>query len=173
MADAAVLAAVLLVLAARVSPRAAGALSTVREVVTPVAAPLAWLVAIVAVSGSLYFSEVENLIPCRLCWYQRIAMYPLVLILGLATLRGDSLVRRYAAPLAAAGAVIAAYHYQLERLPAQASLACESDSPCSVALVNRFGFISIPYMALSAFLLVTVLLLLARRQSPLPHPTAA
>ena len=71
-------------------------------------------------AGSLYFSEVAHFVPCRLCWYQRIAMYPLVLLLGIATLRRDVGIRLYAIPLAAIGAAVSIYHVQLERFPDQA-----------------------------------------------------
>jgi disulfide bond formation protein DsbB len=110
--------------------------------------------------GSLYFSEVANYTPCPLCWYQRIAMYPLVVILGIAALRSDLAVRRYVLPLVAIGSVISIYHYQLERFPSQTSVACSADVPCTVVWIWRFHYISIPFMALSAFALIAALLLL-------------
>ena len=71
---------------------------------------IAFLVAATSTAGSLYFSEAANFVPCQLCWFQRIAMYPLALILLVAALRGDRSVRWYAGPLAAGGAVISTYH---------------------------------------------------------------
>jgi disulfide bond formation protein DsbB len=124
---------------------------------------LAWAVAVVATLGSLYYSEVVHLPPCNLCWYQRIAMYPLVVVLGVAALRSDRGVRRYALPVVAVGAALSVYHYQLERFPSQGGLACFVDAPCTTVWVWRFHYISIPFMALSAFALIATLLLLAGR----------
>jgi len=121
---------------------------------------LAWVVALVATLGSLYYSEVVHLPPCKLCWYQRIAMYPLVVVLGIAALRSDHGIRRYVLPVVAIGAAISVYHYQLERFPSQTSLACSTDVPCTTVWVWQFHFISIPFMALSAFALIATLLLL-------------
>ena len=75
-------------------------------------------------AGSLYFSEVAGLVPCVLCWYQRIAMYPLAILLTLAAVRGDQSFRPYAATLAAIGALIAAYHVALQRIPGLPSGSC-------------------------------------------------
>jgi disulfide bond formation protein DsbB len=121
---------------------------------------LALVVALVATLGSLYYSEVANFPPCELCWYQRIAMYPLVVILGIAAVRRDFAVRRYVIPLVAIGAAISVYHYQLERFPSQTSLSCAADVPCTTVWVWRFHYISIAFMALSAFALIAALLLL-------------
>ena len=82
----------------------AGDTDRIRGAMAGSALPAAFVVAALATLGSLWFSEVAHFEPCRLCWYQRIAMYPLVLILGIAAWRGDSRVRRYAVPLAAVGA---------------------------------------------------------------------
>ncbi|MBV8528989.1 MAG: disulfide bond formation protein B [Candidatus Dormibacteraeota bacterium] len=126
--------------------------------------PAAWLVAALATLGSLYLSEIAGLIPCQLCWFQRIAMYPLVALLGVATLRGDVAgAKRYATVFAMVGAVLAAYHYQLERFPSQPTLTCAAEAPCSIPVVNVWGFASVPFMALAAFLLILTVLLLARQ----------
>ena len=101
-----------------------GRLEPVRSALGLGALWLAFAVALTATAGSLYFSEVAGLEPCTLCWYQRIAMYPLALILGVAAWRGDWGVRRYAAPLAAIGAVVATYHVALQRLPGLPSTGC-------------------------------------------------
>ena len=128
----------------------------------PYALALAWLVAAVCMFGSLYLSEVAHLTPCRLCWYQRIAMYPLVVLLGIAVVRADILVaRRYFAPLAILGGLISLYHYQLERFPNQPTLSCGLETPCSIPVVNLWGFASVPFMALAGFLLIATLLLVA------------
>jgi disulfide bond formation protein DsbB len=139
-----------------------GRLEPIRAAVGPGALWLAFAVALTATAGSLYFSEVAGLEPCTLCWYQRIAMYPLVLILGVAAWRGDWRVRRYAAPLAAIGAVVATYHVALQRLPGLPSTGCSLTAPCSAIDLERFGFVTIPFMALVAFAaILTVLFTLA------------
>ena len=137
-----------------------GGLPRVRELLGPTALWLAFGVALTATAGSLYLSEVVGLIPCMLCWYQRIAMYPLVIVLGIAAWRRDAGIRRYVAPLAGIGALIAAYHAALQRLPGLPSGACSADAPCSAIYVERFGFVTIPVMALVAFLAILVLLLI-------------
>jgi disulfide bond formation protein DsbB len=124
---------------------------------------LAWLVSLVATAGSLYMSEVQHYQPCVLCWYQRIAMYPLVVILGIAALRRDEQVRRYVLPLVGIGAAISIYHYQLERFPEQETIACSATVPCTTIWFEQFGYITIPMMALSAFALIAVILATGRR----------
>ena len=120
---------------------------------------VAFVVAVVATLGSLYLSEVADFLPCRLCWYQRIAMYPLPVILGVAWWRRDAGVRRYALPLAAIGMVISTYHVLVERFPSlEGSSVCEIANPCTIRWVERFGFVTIPTMALAAFALLTGLL---------------
>ena len=122
---------------------------------------VAFVVATLATIGSLYFSEVAHFEPCRLCWYQRIAMYPLVVILGDGRLAARAGVRRYAVPVAVIGALIATYHYALEWLPWLDSGVCSATTPCTIVWFREFGFISLPYLALSAFLLILALLWLA------------
>jgi disulfide bond formation protein DsbB len=105
---------------------------------------------------------VAGLEPCTLCWYQRIAMYPLALILGIAAWRSEWAVRRYAAPLAVIGALIAGYHVVLQRVPSLPSTGCSVTAPCSAIDLERFGFVTIPFMALAAFAaILTVLFALA------------
>lgn len=122
---------------------------------------LAFVVAIVATLGSLYMSEIAHREPCRLCWFQRIAMYPLALTLGIAAWRRDRLVRVYALPMAAIGGVIAAYHYLIQQFPNLESGSCSATVPCTADYVWEFGFVTIPYMALSAFAIIIVLLTVA------------
>ena len=144
----------------------AGAMDAPRAIIGPAALWLAAIVALTATSGSLYFSEVAGFEPCALCWYQRIAMYPLVLVLGIAAWRGNVGVSRYVVPLAGIGAVISAYHIGVERLPGLPTGACSIDVPCDLIWVERFGFITIPVMALAGFLAILALVLAyAGRQS--------
>ncbi len=135
-----------------------GLMDGVRSLVGPAALWLAFVVALTATAGSLYFSEAARFTPCALCWYQRIAMYPLVILLGLAAMRGDVSVRRYVAPLAAVGAAISIYHIGVERLPGLPSGACSLDVPCDLIWIERFGFITIPVMALVGFVAILTLL---------------
>lgn len=143
---------------ARFAPRSAHALRSARAGLRPLVLWLAFAVALVSTLGSLYLSEVAGFVPCTLCWYQRIAMYPLALLLGIATVRGDIAVRRYAVPLAGIGALIAAYHVALQRLPGLPSGSCSLDVPCSAIYVERFGFVTIPVMALIGFVAIAVTL---------------
>ncbi|MGH9246085.1 MAG: disulfide bond formation protein B [Acidimicrobiales bacterium] len=147
-----------LAVAARFAPAATAVHQRVRSEIGPRAVGLAAAVAAVCVAGSLYYSEVANFPPCRLCWYQRIAMYPLVVLLGLATWRRDAGIRRYATPLAGIGAVIAAYHMVVERFPSLESGACEVTNPCSIIWVEPLGYLTIPTMTLSGFGLILILL---------------
>lgn len=132
---------------------------------------LAAAVALTCTLGSLYLSEVANYLPCKLCWYQRIAMYPLVPILGVATWKRDTNVIRYAAPLALIGSSISIYHYLLERFPQMStSASCDPTAPCTILWIWEFNFISIPFMALSGFAAIMALLLWAR---PVPQEERA
>ena len=128
----------------------------------PVALEVAAGVAIVSTLGSLYYSEVANFPPCRLCWYQLIGMYPLALILSIAAWRRDPAVRWYALPLAVAGGLVSVYHVLVERYPSLESGSCDPTNPCSIIWVERLGYMTIPTMALSGFALIAVLLILAK-----------
>lgn len=150
------------VLAIKSDP-ALDAYAALARVIQPRANLAAWLVAVLATAGSLYFSEVAGFAPCTLCWYQRIAMYPLVVILGLAAWRRDAGAWIYVAALAAIGAVIAAYHVVLEWFPGLSSGACDPDNPCTLVWFRAFGVFSLPTLALTAFLLILTLITLRRR----------
>lgn len=128
------------------------------EAVGPVALLVSAAVAVVATLGSLYYSEVADFPPCRLCWYQRIGMYPLAVVLPIAAWRRDHQVRWYALPLALAGGAVSIYHVAVERFPSLESGACKVTNPCSTIWVETFGYLTIPTMALSAFALVALLL---------------
>ena len=120
---------------------------------------LAWIVALGATVGSLYFSEVANFTPCRFCWFQRIAMYPLAVILLVGALRRDPNVRWYAAPLAMIGAVISGWHSLIEWRPSLDNGECEFQGPsCTFVWFREFGF-SLANMALIGFLTILILLL--------------
>lgn len=121
----------------------------------------AWLVALVATAGSLYLSEIMHFVPCLLCWYQRIAMYPLVVVLGVATFRRDIGVWRVAMPLPAIGLLISAYHVLLQYQPTLEVVSCNVGAPCSGRYMAVFGFVSIPVLAGAAFLMILALLAVA------------
>ena len=116
------------------------------------------LVTSVSMLGRLYFSEAVGYRPCVLCWYQRIAMYSLAIILVIATVRRDRAIAPYAMVLAALGAGIAGYHWLLERWPSLDTGTCSADAPCSVPYFEVFGFVSLAFMAFSAFVTVLVFL---------------
>jgi disulfide bond formation protein DsbB len=148
-----------------------GLMDGIRGLIGPAALWLAFVVALAAMSGSLYFSEVAGFVPCALCWYQRIAMYPLVVILGVAAVRGDAGVRRYAVPVAGIGSLLSLWHIAVERLPGMPSGSCSADVPCNLIYVERFGFVTIPVMALVGFLaILTLLLVYAGRSSSTETP---
>ena len=123
---------------------------------------LAWAAALVATGGSLYYSEIAGYTPCEYCWYQRIAMYPLAVLLGIAYFKRDLSIRRYVLTMVAIGGAISAYHYVLQRFPQIASGSCDVTAPCTVTWVWQFHYISIPFMALSAFALIATLLTLVK-----------
>lgn len=120
---------------------------------------LAFIVAAVAMLGSLYYSEVAGFLPCRLCWYQRILMYPLVSITLVGALRRDDYLPGYVLPLSILGMGVSTYHYLMEKGVVPASTTCSADVPCNVTYVNYFGFVTIAFMALVAFTLITLIML--------------
>jgi disulfide bond formation protein DsbB len=120
----------------------------------------AWVVAIVATAGSLYFSEVRLFVPCALCWWQRIFMYPLVAVLAVAVFSRDERAWRYGLPLALAGVLTAWYHYLIQRVPGLAAPGvCRGGVPCTAQYIEWFGFVTIPFLAGVAFTIITALLL--------------
>jgi disulfide bond formation protein DsbB len=116
----------------------------------------AWLVALVATFGSLYFSEIMHFTPCRLCWFQRILMYPIAVIGLVGISRRDRAVATYILPLSITGIFISGYHYLVQWGVIKQSYSCSATAPCTAWNIDWFGFISIPFLALSAFLLITL-----------------
>ncbi len=141
--------------------RPEGAVARRLDDVSDAALWLAWAVAAVTSSGSLYYSLVRHYDPCELCWYQRICMYPLAVILFVAARRRTPAIRRYVWPQIAVGAVIAAYQTQLQAFPSQQSF-CPAANPCTLRYVWQFGFVSLPLMDLVALTFIAVMLVLAR-----------
>lgn len=123
----------------------------------------AWLVSVIATLGSLYFSEIRGFIPCEFCWYQRIIMYPLVLILGISAFQNDLSIKKYVVPLAVIGWFISLFHYLEQKVPGFADIKpCANGVPCSAEYINWLGFMTIPFLTLTAFTLIIFLMLLVR-----------
>ncbi|UVI28927.1 disulfide oxidoreductase [Paenibacillus spongiae] len=126
---------------------------------------MAWIVAVVATLGSLYFSEIRGYIPCELCWYQRILMYPLSIILGIAAYNTETSIKKYVLPLSIFGGFISLFHYLEQKVPGFASIKpCTQGVPCNIDYINWLGFITIPFLALIAFTLITVLMILTKSE---------
>ena len=119
---------------------------------------LAWVVALVATVGSLMYSELFHYVPCRLCWFQRIAMYPLAVVLLVGALRREVAVKFYAIPIALIGLVISIYHNVLQFFPSLEGTSCDPLVPCSARSIEMFGFMDLPFMAGAGFIVVAVLL---------------
>ena len=124
---------------------------------------LAWFIALASIAGSLFFSEVMQLPPCVLCWYQRIAMYPLVLIIGTGIILRDVRMKTYALPLCLAGLLVSIYHNLIYYgLIPEGLTPCSEGVPCNAVQIELLGFITIPLMGLGAFVSLAVCLLLYR-----------
>lgn len=118
-----------------------------------------WILAMLATIGSLYYSEVLGFVPCTYCWYQRILMYPLVIIIGVAIAQKDKRVAVTTAIFSGLGTALAAYHYALQKLSILRDNApsCGDGVPCTAQYVNYFGFVTIPALSLIAFSLIFIL----------------
>jgi disulfide bond formation protein DsbB len=127
-----------------------------------------WLLASAGTLGSLFFSEVMDFAPCSLCWYQRVFMYPLVLVLLAGLHPFDGRVVRYALPLAVGGWLAAAYHTLLyEGIIPESAAPCSKGVSCREEYIELMGFLSIPALSLVAFTaMVAALLILRKRLKP-------
>ncbi len=123
---------------------------------------IALVAAWIAMWGSLYFSEVRGYIPCTLCWYQRILMYPLTAIIAIGLLRRDWHLPYYILPFSVFGLGVSTYHYLLEKTDLFAgAAACRQGVACTTQWINWFGFVTIPFLALIAFLVITLMSIIA------------
>lgn len=123
---------------------------------------IALVTAWIAMMGSLYFSEVRHYIPCQLCWYQRIIMYPLTGIIAFGLLRKDTNTPHVALPFSVLGMGVATYHYLLQKTTLFSSVStCQVGVPCSSMWINWFGFVTIPFLSLAAFTIITAMCLVA------------
>ncbi|MHC0036858.1 disulfide oxidoreductase [Pseudoneobacillus sp. C159] len=117
----------------------------------------AWAASVIAMFGSLYFSEVRGYEPCELCWYQRILMYPIVVVLGIAYMKKDYKISLYTMILSAIGGGISFYHYLLQKVDFFADMAPSCGRvPCTGQYINWLGFITIPFLALTAFMIIFI-----------------
>lgn len=125
---------------------------------------IAFAQALIATLGSLYFSEIAKFPPCVLCWYQRICMYPLVIIFGVAILKKDKLFTYYAWPLIAAGWLIGLYHNLLyyNILP-EAAAPCIAGVSCTTKFIEWFGFVTIPLLSFIGFTVLALLMVIYRK----------
>ncbi|MFH1209396.1 MAG: disulfide bond formation protein B [archaeon] len=123
----------------------------------------AFIVALTATSGSIFFSEILKLVPCKLCWFQRIFMYPQVIILGISLIRKEKSIKYVIIPLCIIGALFSIYHYSTQvnyNLTQTSSGTCSATEPCESTPFLQLGYITIPLMALTAFTFITFLLLI-------------
>ena len=155
----------LLWLSARFWKPAAGIFDKIKRYLVKRSLYFAFIVALTATSGSLYFSEGAGFEPCKLCWFQRIFMYPQLILLGTAIIKKAKDVTKYILPLSTIGGFIALYHYIMQISPdplAPCSTIGFSVS-CSERFFTYFGYITIPWMAFSAFLLISLFVLQANK----------
>jgi disulfide bond formation protein DsbB len=127
---------------------------------------LAWAIALIAVLGSLYFSEIRDFQPCVLCWYQRIALYPLILLIPVGILKKDKNLSNYVLPLTIVGLIISVYQNLLyyKILPENIS-PCSFGVSCTTKFVEYFGFLTIPLLSLLALTTITVLMVIYKKQN--------
>lgn len=121
----------------------------------------AFLIALTATLGALFIGEVLGQMPCTLCWYQRIAMYPLALIVAVGILRRDRGLPLLVLPFSIVGGSISLYHYLLIKTDWFPPPPCRAGVPCTVDYIDIFGFINIPFLALTAFLIITLMMVVA------------
>ncbi len=132
----------------------------------PIFSYIAWLQALIATVGSLFFSEVMHFTPCVLCWYQRILMYPLVLILAIGILTKDKKIHRYVLPLSLVGFCISFYHNLLYYKIIPESIGpCVAGVSCTTKFFAWFGFVTIPLLALIAFAVIIAMMVLQYKQN--------
>jgi disulfide bond formation protein DsbB len=136
---------------------------------------MAWAVALVATLGSLYYSEIAHFVPCRLCWFQRIAMYPLAIVLfGIALKRDNRNGFLYTFALPVIGLGVSLYHVYIEHHPEAESQGCRQGASCTTRWIEELGYVTIPVLAGTAFATIIALLLFARSRPPLGRtPTTA
>ena len=158
-----VLAGILIVIAVLAAVGVRGPLQALRDSLWGYELWAAFVVSSIATAGSLFLSETAHFVPCELCWFQRICMYPLTVTTLLAALRGDHRAARYLLPLPIVGAGVSIYHILIENGVVEQAKACELSAPggCATKWINEFGYMTIPTLALTAFVLLIGFLALA------------
>ena len=159
-------AALLLALGLAAAAGLGGPLRALRRAVWGYELWLAFLVAALATGGSLYFSEIAHYVPCELCWYQRICMYPLSLLTLFLAYHGDHRTARYLVPFPIIGAGVSIYHLLIENHVVKTPAQCAVGAGCTVKWINYFGYMTIPTLALTGFALTLSFLLLASVENP-------
>lgn len=125
----------------------------------------AWLIATLGTMGSLYFSEIKNYEPCHLCWYQRIALFPLLIILGIATYKGFLGISRYVLPQVIFGGLLALYQVAIQEIPGWNPIEmCGAGPSCSEKISIGLGFITIPMLSALGFFSIGAILIAVWRQ---------
>jgi disulfide bond formation protein DsbB len=149
-----VLAALLILVALAALFGARGPLRWLRSALWGYELWAAFVVAAIATGGSLFFSEIAGFVPCELCWFQRICMYPLSILTLLIAVHRDYRVARYLLPLPVVGACVSIYHILIENHVIATPQACQVGAGCTVKWINEFGYMTIPTLALTAFVLL-------------------
>jgi disulfide bond formation protein DsbB len=169
-----VIAAVLLVVGLGAAAGVRAPLGALRRLVWGYELWLAFAVTAISTGGSLFFSEIAHFVPCELCWYQRICMYPLSIITLLEALANDHRVARYLLPLPFVGGGISIYHLLIEHGVITETQACRISAPggCATKWIDEFGYVTIPALALTGFALAFAFLALAGAGTTL-HPEPA
>jgi disulfide bond formation protein DsbB len=158
-----VLAGLLILIALAATVGARGPLRAIRRLLWGYELWAAFVVAAIATGGSLFFSEVAHFVPCELCWYQRICMYPLSILTLLIAYYGDYRAARYLLPLPVVGAGVSIYHLLIENRVIKEPTQCLISAPggCATKWINEFGYMTIPTLALTGFALLIEFLALA------------
>lgn len=118
---------------------------------------LIWTQSLLAVFGSLFYSEVMGYIPCELCWFQRILMYPLIIIYGAALMKKNIDIAFAGLILSGIGIVVAIYHYSLQKVALlQDTAGFCGEVPCTLQYINYFGFVTIPFLSFVAFTVIFI-----------------
>ncbi|MGE6553054.1 disulfide oxidoreductase [Bacillus mycoides] len=118
----------------------------------------AWFIALFSTVISLSFSKIFGFIPCELCWYQRILMYPLVFIIFITIYKNDKNDKSYILPFSVLGLLISFYHILIQKIPVLSEIMpCTESIPCNADYLNWYGFITIPMLSFTSFLFITIL----------------
>ncbi len=157
-----VLAVILLVIGVLALAGVRGPLEWLRRALWGYELWCAFVVTAIATGGSLFFSEIAGYVPCELCWYQRICMYPLSILTLFASLTNDHRIARYLLPFPVIGAGVSTYHLLVENGVVEQQQACLiTAGGCATKWINEFGYMTIPTLALTGFALAFAFLVLA------------